>query len=304
MRSRNWCFTINNPISYPPDFSQWSEKIKILVCQLEMGEEETPHIQGYLEMKNALTMKALKKHMPTAHLEARIGTKKQAIEYCVKDSTRTGPPFTIGISGSLNEYIASLKSTTGTTSKERLQAIGKGLKEKSLTIEEICINDFDLWCRHFRAFEKYMTIITPPRNHEVETTVYYGPTGTGKSRRALELYPEAYWKQRSIWWDGYNGQETVILDEYYGWLPFDLLLRLCDRYPLLVETKGGQVQFLAKRIIFTSNTLPRQWYKNDKIYFESFERRVKEWVYFGPMGMWGFSQYENMAKASSTPPIQ
>lgn len=52
-----------------------------------------------------------------------------------------------------------------------------------------------------------------------------------------------------------------MVDEFYGWFSWDFMLRLCDRYPLSVETKGGAVQFVAKKIIFTSNDHPRDWYK-------------------------------------------
>jgi len=64
------------------------------------------------------------------------------------------------------------------------------------------------------------------------------------------------------WWDGYEGQHTVIIDEFYSWLRYDFFLRLTDRYPLQVETKGGSVQFVSRRIVFTSNTQPTEWYPN------------------------------------------
>ena len=124
--------------------------------------------------------------------------------------------------------------------------------ENGATEEQIADHDFELWVRSYRAFREYRLLIQPPRSHEVEVFVLQGPTGTGKSKWAMDNYPDAYWKQRSIWWDGYAKQETVIIDEFYGWMPFDTLLRVCDRYPLLVETKGGQVNFVAKTIIITT----------------------------------------------------
>jgi len=57
-----------------------------------------------------------------------------------------------------------------------------------------------------------------------------------------------------------------VLDDFYGWLPWDFLLRLLDRYPLLVETKGGQVQFVAKTVVITSNKPYLEWYS------ESFDK--------------------------------
>lgn len=127
----------------------------------------------------------------------------------------------------------------------------------------------------------------------MEVIVLQGPTGTGKSKWCMDNYPDAYWKQRGNWWDNYSGEETVIIDEYYGWLPYDFLLRLCDRYPLLVEIKGGQVQFNSKRIIFTTNAVPNTWYKN--VYWPAFERRVNEWHVFPVWGMHVF--YEKFCEA-------
>lgn len=109
----------------------------------------------------------------------------------------------------------------------------------------------------------------------------------------MENYPDAYWKQRSQWWDGYMNHEVVVIDEFYGWLPYDTLLRLCDRYPLMVETKGGQVNFCAKTIVITTNGVPNTWYKN--VYFPAFARRVTKWHV---LPMWGIhSTYTDWAEA-------
>lgn len=192
-----------------------------------------------------------------------------------------------------NEYPNSLKKvlesleaqTNGTKSsmKLRLSAIQETLSAGgSEALEEIADQEFDLWVKYYRAFERYLLIKSVPRSWKSLVTIIQGPTGTGKSKWAMENDPNAYWKQRSQWWCGYTKQETVVLDEFYGWLPFDLLLRLCDRYPMLVETKGGQVQFQAKHIIITTNSLPNNWYKS--AYFPALVRRVEKWMV---MPVWG-----------------
>ncbi len=187
--------------------------------------------------------------------------------------------FTTEEPNSLQELIASLlEATSGSESstKSRLSAIQLRLSEgNSDEIESVADEEFDLWVRYYRAFERYLMMKTPAREWKTNVHVLQGPTGTGKSKWAMDNYKNAYWKQRSNWWDGYTGQEAVILDEFYGWLPFDLLLRLCDRYPLLVETKGGQCQFVARTIVITTNMLPCNWYKS--CYFPSFARRVDQW---------------------------
>ena len=66
------------------------------------------------------------------------------------------------------------------------------------------------------------------------------------------------------WWDGYEGQDVVVIDEFYGWFEWDYLLRLTDRYPLILEGKAisGGFQFTSKIIIFTSNKHWNNWYPN------------------------------------------
>jgi len=172
------------------------------------------------------------------------------------------------------------------------------LLNNSSSIEDIADNEFDLWVRYYRAFEKYVTMKTEPRNHAVDVHVVIGPTGTGKSKWAMDTYEGAYWKQRSKWWDGYFKHETVVIDEFYGWLPFDLLLRLLDRYPMLVESKGGQLQFIAKTIIITSNKSPDEWYSGD-CYFEALARRIGKWHFIPRLGVHAIYDTYSAFKASS-----
>lgn len=158
----------------------------------------------------------------------------------------------------------------------------KEMIQKGATNNELADYHFPTWVSSYRGIIYYKSLITKPRNFKTKVIICQGPTGTGKSKWCADTYPDAYWKQKSQWWDGYEGHETVIIDEFYGWLAFDLCLRLCDRYPLLVECKGGNIQFVSKTLIFTTNNLPCNWWKN--VYFKSFCRRVDEWHVFP---VWG-----------------
>jgi RNA helicase./Putative viral replication protein. len=281
MTARNWCFTYNNP-TVTDDNNLFEScpsnlKLKLGITQLERGEATgTIHYQGYLELKTPVRLAALKNWLPTAHWEKRMGTRLQAIQYCMKEDTRlTGTqPITFGIEGSLDDYVRSLTECPSSHSQTNLLEL-KGMIDSGCTEIQLAEHDFNNWARHFRALERYRMLRTVGRSEPSEVIVVVGPTGTGKSRLAME-YENSYWKQKSIWWDGYSNQDTVILDEFYGWLPWDTLLRLCDRYPLLVETKGGQTQFTSKRIIITSNLPPARWYKNQ--YMEALYRRISKFI--------------------------
>lgn len=288
---------------------------------MEKGAEcNTLHIQGYIEMKHPVRFKVIKEILGQGiHVEARKGNRQQAIQYVLKSETRDKEhdPVVLSmkegvlIESPWEEYLTSMTKTKTTTAL-RLQSIRERLNKQitSITNSENSIDngtidnntlgiaetDFDLWVRYYKAFEHYIMLNTKPRNFECNVELYYGPTGTGKSKTVMELYPNAYWKQRSNWWDGYSGQPTIIFDEYYGWLPFDLLLRVCDRYPLLVESKGGQRQFVGSLIIFTSNTLIGNWY-SDKCYLPSLIRRFTKFHYLPELNIiHTFDNYDEFIK--------
>ncbi len=167
----------------------------------------------------------------------------------------------------------------GTGTRNDLANVKRRLDEGA-TENQIAEEYFGEWTRHYKAFREYKRIKTQQRTWKTKVIVCHGDPGTGKSKWALEQAPEAYWKQRGNWWDGYEGQPDVVIDDYYGWLPFDTLLRLLDRYPMIVETKGGHAQFVAKTIIITSNKKPEEWYTNENLDIRALLRRIDETHHF------------------------
>ncbi len=267
MTSKNWLFTLNNPTSDKVP-EQWTNEVNYCIWQEEKGANGTPHLQGYLQLKKKSRLSALKKMCATAHWEPRKGTHLQAVEYCSKEATRTKGPFTFGsptvTAGQRNDLIAL---------KEALDA---GRNEKEIATDPEL---FPVWAKHFRALERYNKLTGQKvRKWPTRTIVYWGPPGTGKSSRALhEGGTAAFWLPKphsrgAVWWDGYDGQDTVVIDEFYGWIQRDLMCRLCDRYPLFVETKGGSVPFMARTIIITSNKPPTEWWS---IGLGAMERRLE-----------------------------
>jgi len=56
-------------------------------------------------------------------------------------------------------------------------------------------------------------MVIPPRTEEKECYWIWGKPGSGKSRWATQTYPVAYKKLQNKWWDGYHGQEAVLMDD-------------------------------------------------------------------------------------------
>lgn len=147
---------------------------------------------------------------------------------------------------------------------------------------DICDNNPTVFAKYFKGIDRMRNLVCKPRDKNVAPTIeiYWGDSGTGKTRKAIEDNPDAYIVTKpngnnTLWYDGYTGQTTLIYDEFYGWASYDHILRICDRYPLKVQIKGGFVEMRATKIIFTSNKPYTDWWPNvnDK---SAFERRIKE----------------------------
>lgn len=97
-----------------------------------------------------------------------------------------------------------------------------------------------------------------------EVRWYHGATGTGKTRSAFEEFPDAWVSGKSLkWFEGYDAHKVVIVDDFRkDFCTFHELLRICDRYPFRVETKGGSRQFVAEVVIFTCPFTPEVLYRN------------------------------------------
>lgn len=92
----------------------------------------------------------------------------------------------------------------------------------------------------------------------------WGPSGSGKTHAAVQELGDGYYDKlpTTKFWDGYNGEANVLIDEFRGAIHVSHLLKWFDKYKCAVENKGGGVPLAATKFIITSNLHPDQWFEN------------------------------------------
>lgn len=277
---RAWMFTINNPTSNTLA-DRFGNNSVFMTWQREVAPETgTPHLQGYLVLKpnpknkNGYTLKWLKDNIdPFIHWDPRRGTHQQAVDYCNSTGAHEGKPrvegpWTIGEwSDTAGPSAGGVKG--GAVNKSKIMDVKKDI-DQGINEEELYEKHFGEMLRYGKNFDRYrMAKQSKFRKHHTLGFVYWGPPATGKSHKVRELTAanfgdSVYYLQLDggdrVWWDGYTGQKAVVIEEFHGQMKISYLLKLLDRYPMSVETKGSMVPFTSEMIFFTSNEHPKDWY--------------------------------------------
>jgi len=230
---RAYVFTLNN---YTDDAVASLDQIDCvyMVYGKEVAPETgTPHLQGYIYFKSRRAVKPVRKLLEGCHVEAAKGSAEQNREYCTKDgnATERGEMPRQGTRSDL-EVVKEIIVAGGTVA----DVIPVATSYQSIKTAEVLL--------------KYLE---PQRDWKPTVKWYHGKTGTGKTREAFAEMENPYLTiPGSKWFDGYDGHENVIIDDFRpDQYSFPYLLRLLDRYPMRVETKGGTRQFRARNITIT-----------------------------------------------------
>lgn len=249
MTSRSWAYTLNN---YTEEDVEWVKRLecKRHRCGKEVGEEKgTPHLQGYIVFKNPTRLSALKKLHKRVHWEPGK-SNEAALNYCAK-----------------GEIVVDIDNSTQgkrTDLEEAVVALKEGGLQK--VAEDVPTA--------FVKYSKGLTLLKQQwekgkvKDFPTEVIVFWGPPGCGKSRRCRELCPDLYSIPEpingSVWFDGYEGEDTILLDDFYGWIKYHTMLQWLDRYPVQLPVKGAFVWRNWTKVLITSNMHPENWYNREE----------------------------------------
>lgn len=278
MRVRNYCFTefVTEEKEYG-DYVREDDRLRCGVWQLERCPQSGRlHLQGYVEFNSPMRVGAVKEYFgsQTIHLERRAGTRDQAIQYCRKEESRVSGPWTVGELDSVRPG----RRTDLDSVAERIQE-GHGLQS---IVEEYPVQ----YIKYRRGIEALYARKAKLRAYsqwrEVRVLVYHGAAGVGKTRAAVaEAGENDYYildHSERVWFDGYDGEKTLIIDDFYGWIKHGQLLRILDGYPYRAEVKGGFTYGEWTTVYITSNDPPDKWYNFGLR--PSLERRITEIKHF------------------------
>lgn len=264
--------TINNPTAVQLDHSTMETNLKANGVSFAVWQVErvsTTHIQAYVRFKNSVRLTKLRSTLPGCRAFQRKGTEMENITYCSKPESRIAGPWEFGV------RVLGQGSRSDLTTLTTMVRSGATRKKIAEDMPEMVV-------RYHRGISTLMSWQSPPTYRVPKVLVFWGPTGTGKTRKAYETYPEIFFvptPTTRLWFDGYLQQEEVLFDDFrHSWVNLSMLLRLTDRYPMTVEVKGGTVAWNPTTIVFTSDTHPRDWF--DGADSSQLMRRITEIVHF------------------------
>lgn len=245
-RTRAFTFTINNYTDEDEDFVGalfYDYKASYVIAGKEVCPTTgTPHLQGYLRFDNARNWDYVVGLHPHWHLEIAQGDANQNFVYCSKDK----------------DFVEF-----GTRPLTHKEAGEKGAQERW---ELAKTGQFEqLPPEQIKTYEYIYQKFHPVEDRNVLDNIWiYGPSGCGKSSYVRNQYPVFYTKGMHKWWDNYQHEDVVLLDDFdpnHGSYLSYYLKIWADHYAFNAEVKGGMLRARPKTVIVTSQYTIEQCFR-------------------------------------------
>lgn len=293
-QSRNWVFTrqstedearqwTNTAAASIPEPFKWHEddKVTYVKYQIERAPDTGKlHIQGMICFKGSTRMSRVKNVVGNnPHVEICKNTTKSS-EYCGKADSRVFGPW---------EHGTCPAGQGARTDLVKVWADVKAHKRTHDMIEEdprVC--KFEKAIKMMRFAHSEMS--SDRQMQGVKVYVFYGDTDMGKTYCALNIMdtpgnifkmdPPAC-KGQTLWWDAYEGERTLVLDEFEGenYCSLSKLKVLLDKYKCRLDVKGAFTWAAWTTVIICSNTAPKDWYEVAPTMEDKFLGPLKRRIY-------------------------
>ena len=212
---------------------------RLQACKEVCPDTGREHLQCKVTWRRGKRWSAMKKLIEPHHFET---SKSLCFAYCAKMGSKLVISVDSRAPGSRNELVAM-----------------KTMIDEGAKTEELWHQHFGSMARYHGAMAKYRSFIDKKRvRPKLVLEWIYGPSGSNKSTIAERENPDAYWLgvgcTGKLWWDGYDGEETVIVDDFRpAMCSYSELLKMTNsRGKYRIEHKGGSAWLSCKKIVFTS----------------------------------------------------
>lgn len=267
-RSRSYTIVINNYTDDDKkridDYCSANPEVYLIYGHEIAPTTGTPHLQGYVHLPKPQTMVTVHKWLPRAGLKVCKGNAAQNTTYASKDATDI--------------------VTYGTPPKSQQQV----QKDKASRFIELAkLGDFATievempgkYAQMYRTMHQIHTdFMVKPADLDAVCGIWiFGESGSGKTTAARTEYGAYYSKPANKWWDGYQGEDTVIiedLDPNHKCLGHHLKL-WTDKWSFPAEVKGGMRCLRPKRVIITSQYSIDEIWPEEQATIEALTRRCK-----------------------------
>lgn len=257
-RGQRWSGNINLGDDEWCDLPHWEELpegIHYMSWQREVGEEGREHLQIYFETDKDWEIAKVKERFG-GFWERAAGDAKSNKVYTSKQKGRVDGPWELGTPSKPGPVKGTMRKRAFQELDEHgYSATVQKHPELMAAVPGWLAKDYvSLMLLERRKQKGYV----PPK-----ILVIFGDTGEGKTQLAYEMYPKLYrisCKEKDIWWDGYNGEKHILLDDFYGQIKYSDMLQLLDGYMNRVQVKGGFTYLDNDVWIITSNKAPWEWW--------------------------------------------
>lgn len=267
-KQRYWLLTIPKDAYQPP--AELPQQLVWLRGQQERGAGGFEHWQLVAGFKNSQRLAGVKS-LFGRQCHAEPSRSSAANEYVFKDDTAVqGTRFELG------QQPFKRNSKTDWNNARELAKQGK-------------LDDCppDVYIKYYRTLKEIARdhMIKPVDLNSVCGIWIYGPPGVGKSHYARQHYgPDIFFKPQNKWWDGYQSEKTVLIDDFDSKQLGHLLKIWADKYSFVAETKGNSIHIRPDRIIITSNYSIEEIFTEDAALCDAIKRRF--YIIHLPMRMY------------------
>lgn len=296
--SRKYQLTINNPLEHGFDHETIKRNLSELtgclywcICDEIGGNTNTYHTHVYMAFQNAKEFLAIQRRFYGSHIEIARGSHRENRDYLRKEGKwqesekhETSLLDTFEESGNLPEE----PDRRAKQSEAVLSLIESGASNAEI------LRAYPSQINHLpRIDQARQTLLEEKYRKEfrlLQVTYIWGKAGLGKTRGIMDKYGYENVFRVTDYdkpFDGYAGEDVLLMDEFRSSLPFSLTLNVLDGYPLMLPARYSKRVACYTKVFIVSNIPLEKQYPNIRLEepdsYDAFLRRIhKSWEMLPP----------------------